>query len=58
MSMYHSDKLFRFKVTDLTFDLMTSKSIGVMYWSGTASMSSFGAMDVGNVGQAFQVKSH
>ena len=50
LSIYHSDKVFRFKVTvTLTFDPKTS-------------MSSLRAMDEGNVelslGQAFQVEGH
>ena len=63
MLIYYSDKLFRFKVTvTLTFDPMTSKLTGVIYWSHPASMSSLRAMGVGNVelslGQAFHVQGH
>ena len=63
MLIYHSDKLVRFKVTvTLTFNPLTSKSIGVIYWSGPASMSSLRAMGAGNVelslGQAFRIQGH
>ena len=63
MSSNHSDKPFRLTVTvTLTLHPMTLKSIGVIYWSPPASMSSLRAMGAANVelslGQAFHVQGH
>ena len=63
MLSYHSDKLFVFKVTvTLTFDLMTSKSIWVIYCSPPVSMSKLRAMSAGNVKlslwQDFNIQGH
>ena len=50
-----------FKVTAM-FDPITSKSIGVIFWSHPSSMSSLRAMGAGNVeltlGQAFHAQGH
>ena len=61
VSSYHSDRVFAFNVTvTLTFELMTSKYLQVIYRSSSASMSSLRVMGAGNVelslGQAFCVQ--
>ena len=54
MLSYHSETLFTFNDTvTLTFDPMTSKSIGVIYWSGPTSVKFKGPLVQGMLSYHF-----